>query len=341
MKILAIESSCDETSVAIINEKKILSNKTFSQIKLYKKFHGIVPQMSSRSHLDYIPILLEQCLYESGLMLRELNIISSTGGPGLIGSLMIGVMYAKSIAISLNKKFIAINHLEAHALTINLNSNYHLYPYLLLLISGGHSQIIIVNNFGKYSLLGNTLDDSVGESFDKVANMLSLDYPGGPIVEQYAKQGNSRAFIFPQPLIKDNKCNFSFSGLKTSVLYTIKKYFFLSKQIKYDICASFQYTITEIILNKLKKSIKLFNEKHPHSKNIVVSGGVASNKYIRSVLNYNIKSIGYNIFFPPTFLCGDNASMIAYVALERIKRGNISKLSFQPKSQWSITNISY
>jgi len=215
------------------------------------------------------------------------------------------------------------------------------YPYLLLLISGGHCQIVIVENLGKYHIIGKTIDDAAGEAFDKTAKLLGLGYPGGPIVEKYAKNGDEKAFDFPKPLLKKGECNFSFSGLKTAVRNQINKLEKISEKNKSDICASFQYTVSKIINHKIRESFKLFNSKFPHSMNVVISGGVAANQYIKNKLSENINALGYKLFYPPVNLCTDNAVMIAYAGIERLNNGDYSNLDFEPKSRWNLDNITY
>ena len=217
MIILGIETSCDETAVAILNsDNHILSNKLFSQIDIHKKFGGVVPEIAARSHVEFLPHLVEEAFEEAKISIKDIDAIAATGGPGLIGGVMVGVMYGKTLASCMNKKFIAINHLEGHALVPKMTENIE-YPYLLLLVSGGHCQIVIIEELGKYSIISRTIDDAAGEAFDKVAKLLNIGYPGGPIVEQYAKKGNERAFEFPKPMLKKAEYNFSFSGLKTAV----------------------------------------------------------------------------------------------------------------------------
>ena len=341
MKVLSIETSCDETAVAIIDDKKnVLANKMLSQVDLHQKFGGVVPEIAARSHVEFLPQLLEETLLESSITLEDIDAIAATGGPGLIGGVMVGVVYAKTIASIMKKKFIAINHLEGHALVIRITEDIN-YPYLLLLISGGHCQTIIVEKLGIYQIIGRTLDDAVGEAFDKVAKMLNLGYPGGPIIEKFAARGNEQAYKLPKPLMKKGERNFSFSGLKTAVRNQIAKLNNINDQKKSDICASFQYTIAEVLNSKLMESVKLFNKKFTNSKNVVVSGGVAANLYIKSRLVNSMNELGYRLFSPPIKLCTDNAVMIAWAAIERLKRGESSSLNFEPRSRWQLDEIAY
>jgi len=341
MIVLGIETSCDETAVAIVDDKKnIYSNKIFSQVHLHKNFGGVVPEIAARNHVEILPSLLEDAFKEAHLSRDSIDAIAATGGPGLIGGVMVGLVYAKTIASALNKQFIAVNHLEGHALIPRMTENID-YPFLLLLVSGGHCQILVVEDLGKYIVIGKTLDDAPGEAFDKVAKMLGLDYPGGPIVETKAEYGDDQAYIFPKALVKEKNYNFSFSGLKTAVRNQINKIENITEKNIADICASFQHTVSEIINSKVSESLKLFTKTFPNSKSVVISGGVASNKYIRSRLSNNIKNLGYRLYFPPIDLCTDNAVMIAYAGIERLKNGHYSNLDFQPKSKWNLEDIVY
>ncbi|WPX97116.1 tRNA (adenosine(37)-N6)-threonylcarbamoyltransferase complex transferase subunit TsaD [Candidatus Bandiella euplotis] len=341
MIVLAIETSCDETAVAIMDENRnILGNKVLSQTNLHEKFGGVVPEIAARSHVEFLPQLLEDTLAEANLKLNSIDAIAATGGPGLIGGVMVGVMYAKTIASVMKKKFIAVNHLEGHALAVRITEDVE-YPYLLLLISGGHCQTIIAEDLGKYHVIGRTIDDAVGEAFDKVAKMLDLGYPGGVVVERFAQFGDEKKYVFPKPLIKKGEHNFSFSGLKTAVRNQIIKMESISEQDKADICASFQYTVAEILNTKLIEAAKSFSSKFPNSKDVVISGGVASNLYIRGKLGISMDDLGYRLLYPPIDLCTDNAAMIAWAAIERLERGCSSNLCFKPKSRWQLNEITY
>ena len=340
MLVLGIETSCDETAVAVVKNNRILSNKVFLQADIYKEFGGVVPEIAARNHVEILPHLLEKALKEAKTSLTKVDAIATTGGPGLISGIIVGIMYGKTLSSAINKKFIAVNHLEGHALIPKMTEDLS-YPYLLLLISGGHCQIIIVETLGKYYIIGRTIDDAIGESFDKVAKLLDLGYPGGPIVENYALKGNEKKFRFPRPLCKKNEYNFSFSGLKTAVRNQVNKIEILSKENIHDICASFQYTVSEILNFKILESIKIFNLRFPNSRNVVISGGVAANKYIRNKLNKSLVNFGYKLFYPPIGLCTDNAVMIAYAGTERLKNGSYSSLDFEPRSRWNLDEIQY
>jgi N6-L-threonylcarbamoyladenine synthase len=341
MKVLAIETSCDETAVAIIDGKQILANKIYSQIDLHREYGGVVPEIAARSHVESLPGLLEESFTQAQIAPAQLDAVAATGGPGLIGGVMIGVMYAKTIAAALKKDFIAINHLEGHALSPFLAEKPIVFPYLLLLASGGHCQIVVVSALGSYNILGVTIDDAAGEAFDKVAKMLGLGYPGGPAVEEMALQGDKDKFKFPKPMLNKGGCDFSFSGLKTAVRNVVAKQEFIDDEVKADICASFQDTVADIFLHKLAKATEVFKGMYPEGKDIVIAGGVAANNYIRGKLVGKFAKIGYNVSAPPLALCTDNAVMIAYAAYQRLLQGDKSDLSFAPLSRWPLDKIKY
>ena len=334
IKCLAMETSCDETAVAIVNSnKEIVINELFSQN--HSKFGGVVPEFAARQHTE----ILNNMVQELDIDFSSIDCLAVTSGPGLIGGLLVGVMFAKGLASTLKKPLYAINHLEGHALTTRLTDNTPL-PFLLLLLSGGHSQIIIAKNVSSYIQLGISLDDSIGETFDKVANMLGLGYPGGPHIEKCALQGDKDRFTFPIPLANSKCCNFSFSGLKTAVRLKILELPSPSKQDIADISASFQWTIVKIIKLKLQYAIHQFLTQFPHAKHIVVSGGVAANQYIKKHIEEIAFQHGLILHTPPISLCTDNAVMIAWAAIERIKN-NVAptKLDFSPRSSWPLHSL--
>lgn len=340
--VLGIESSCDDSCVAIINaNKEILSNIVISQNNEHAQYKGVMPEIAARSHIKNLQYAANVALKEAELSVNDLDCIAATSGPGLIGGVMIGSTFGKSIASVLHKPFIAINHLEGHALAPQLTENLH-YPYLLLLISGGHCQLVIVKNLGSYKVIGKTLDDAVGEAFDKVANMLNLGFPGGPLVEKAAINGDCYKYILPQPLSNRLNCDFSFSGLKTAVKILISKLGSLNEQKISNIAASFQYTVASVLKCKILIAIQKYENAFNHgicNKVIVLSGGVASNLYIRSVLTEAVNDVGYTLIAPPINLCTDNAAMIAYAGLERLRAGLISDLNFRPRARWSLEDL--
>jgi len=333
---LGIESSCDDTAASIVSsDREILSNIVLSQVKEHLPYKGVVPEIASRAHMNYLDFAIKQALLDANLSLDEISCIAATGGPGLIGGIIVGTMYGKAISSVTKKPYIAINHLEGHALTSRLVENIQ-YPYLLLLASGGHCQFIAVLSLGEYMLLGQTLDDAVGEAFDKVGKMLGFDYPGGPAIEKFAKNGDHKRFKFPKSMCDRKGCDMSFSGLKTAVrTLIIKEIENLSKQTINDICASFQFTIAEILKYKLSEAIKLY-EKIAQAKTIVISGGVAANQYIINELRNSLGGSDYKLFSPPMNLCTDNAAMIAWAGMERFLAGKFSNLDFCPKARWSL-----
>ena len=336
--ILGIETSCDETAASIIQESeegkvKILSNIVSSQFDVHKEFGGVVPELAARSHAEKIDLITKKALTESGIKIKDIDAVAATAGPGLIVCLSVGLNFGKAIAASLKKPFIAVNHLEGHALSPKLNSKLD-YPYLLLLISGGHSQFLSVENLGKYKRLGTTIDDAVGEAFDKTAKLIGIEFPGGPQIEEYAKQGDPNKFNLPKPIINRGGCNLSFAGLKTAVLKISKK--IKTKKEKFDLAASFQKTIEEILYKKSKIAFKEFKKINNNGNKFVVAGGVAANKKIRKVLESLCYEENFESIFPPTNLCGDNAAMIAMVGLERFKKKKFNKFDYPVKPRWAL-----
>ena len=337
--ILGIESSCDETAVALIRENnegtpEILSNIVSSQVDIHKEYGGVVPELAARAHVEKIDLIAKKALDESGVNLNDVDAVATTAGPGLIVCLSVGLNFGKAIAASLKKPFIAVNHLEGHALSPKLNSRIN-YPYLLLLISGGHSQYLNVEGLGKYKRLGTTIDDAVGEAFDKTAKLLGIEFPGGPQIEVLAKKGDPSKFDLPKPIINKGGCNLSFAGLKTAVLRITKK--IQTKQDKYDLAASFQKTIEEILYKKTKVAFREFKKINKSKKNLfVIAGGVAANKKIRAGLESLSKKESFESIFPPIKLCSDNAAMIAMVGLEKFKKKQFNNLDFSPKPRWQL-----
>lgn len=343
MIVLGIESSCDETAAAIVSDKKEILAETVLSQEEHKMFGGVVPEIAARSHLDHIDDIIEHTFKKAGLRIADIDAVAASSGPGLIGGVVVGVMAAKALAFTLNKPFVAVNHLEGHALVSRLTNNVE-YPFLLLLVSGGHCQILIVKGVGNYERLGTTIDDAAGEAFDKVAKMLRLGYPGGPLVEKAAALGNENRFILPHPLQNSGDCNLSFSGLKTAVRKIIESYsadnniehVILSQQDTADICAAFQKTAADCLLGKLAAAIKIFKNKYPQGKHLVVAGGVAANQYLRARIQ-NIADANQLIFAaPPLRLCTDNGVMIAWGGLERFQQGWTNELDFKPRPRWPL-----
>tara|TARA_B100002019_G_C21197338_1_gene562109 strand:+ start:38 stop:1111 length:1074 start_codon:yes stop_codon:yes gene_type:complete len=337
--ILGIESSCDETAASIIstNDHKnpiVLSNVVSSQVDVHKEFGGVVPELAARSHIEKIDWIVKKAINDSGININEIDAVASTAGPGLIVCLSVGLSFGKALASSLNKPFIAVNHLEGHALSPKLNSELN-YPYLLLLISGGHSQYLSVRNLGKYKRLGTTIDDAIGEAFDKTAKLLGIEFPGGPQIEILAKKGDPNKYELPKPIFNKGGCNLSFAGLKTAILKTSKE--IKTDQEKFDLAASFQKTVVEILHKKTKIAFTEFEKQaKPKEKKFVVAGGVAANKTIRNMLIKLCEENNYEHIFPPIELCGDNAAMIAMVGLEKFKLKQFDKLDHPAKPRWPL-----
>ena len=343
MLVIGIESSCDETAAAIVNEKReILGECLLTQLE-HKAYGGVVPEIAARCHLEHIDEIIEETFKSAGIKPCEIDAIAASSGPGLIGGVVVGAMAGKALALALDKPYIAINHLEGHALAPRLTNDVE-YPYLLLLVSGGHCQILIVKGVGDFERLGTTIDDAAGEAFDKVAKMLGLGYPGGPMIEKMAALGDENRFILPRPLCQTNDCNFSFSGLKTAVRKIIESYAednilehaILRKRDTVDICASFQKAATDCLVHKLQKAIVIFRTKYPHGKDVVVSGGVAANTYLRDRLKSLAKTEGLKFSAPPVKLCTDNGVMIAWAGMERALKGMYNDLDFKPRPRWPL-----
>lgn len=339
---MGIESSCDETAVAIISQdKRILSNIIQTQLSEHQPYGGVVPEIAARSHIDHLNRLIRLSLAEAKVDFDDLSAIAVTSGPGLIGGVMVGLMTAKAIAFARNLPLICINHLEGHALSVRLTEEVS-FPYLLLLVSGGHCQLLAVKGVGDYQRLGTTIDDAAGEAFDKTAKILGLDYPGGPAVEKAAEKGDPDRFKFPRPLKGREGSNFSFSGLKTAVLRERDKLILdnggeLSKQDICDLAASFQQALTDAILDRVQRGIKYYIDRYePKNKIFVVAGGVAANKSIKEQLALLCTEHGFQLKAPPAKLCTDNGAMIAWAGLEKFERKEFSGLETGAVARWPL-----
>ena len=339
LTFLGIETSCDETAASIVKEKsdgtgEILSNVVSSQIDEHKEFGGVVPEIAARAHVEKIEFIIKKAINESNLNLKNLDGIAATAGPGLIVCLTVGLNAGKAIAGSLNKPLVAVNHLEGHALSPKINKKIE-FPYLLLLISGGHTQFLQVNGVNNYKRLGTTIDDALGEAFDKTAKLLGIEFPGGPKIEEWAKKGDQNYFKLPKPIIKRAGCNLSFAGLKTAVLRISKE--LKNEKEKYHLAASFQKTINEILYEKTKVAMNEFLKVKQNNKNtFVIAGGVAANLTIRRNLEKLANEKEFISIFPPINLCSDNAAMIAWAGIERFKINLIDNLEFPSKARWPL-----
>ena len=336
--ILGIETSCDETAVALVQDDgndipKILSNVVSSQFDIHREFGGVVPELAARSHVEKINLIANKAIVESKIKINEISGVACTSGPGLIICLSVGLNFAKSLASSLNVPFIGVNHLEGHALSPKLHTNIS-YPYLLLLISGGHSQFLSVNGLGNYKRLGTTIDDALGEAFDKTAKLLGIEFPGGPKLEKFAEKGDPNKFKLPKPIINKGGCNLSFAGLKTAILRITKN--INSEQEKYDLAASFQKTIEEILYIKSKIAFKEFLKNSISKKSFVVAGGVAANKGIRKKLIQLSNENDFEAIFPDINLCGDNAAMIGLVGIEKYKLKKFDNMDLEANPRLAL-----
>ncbi len=338
MLVLGIETSCDETAAAIVDGTgTVHANIIASQVDEHRLYGGVVPEIAARSHLDHLDGIISQALTEAHLEFSDLDAVAVTGGPGLIGGVIVGVMTAKAIALAQNIPFIAVNHLEAHGLTVRLSHDVA-FPYLLLLVSGGHCQLLIAEGIDTFHRLGTTIDDALGEAFDKTAKMLGLGYPGGPAVEQAAKSGDPARFTLPRPMKGRPGCDFSFSGLKTSIRQTVATLppGKLETRDVNDLCASFQAAAGDVLVERCENAIKTFQSRFPIGDTLVVAGGVAANLYLRGRLEALSSQTGLNFVSPPIQLCTDNAAMVAWTGVEYFKQGRFDTLDFKPRPRWPL-----
>lgn len=332
INILAIESSCDETSAAVIRNGEVLSNFIANQ-KVHEQYGGVVPELASRAHQQNIIPVVEAALKKSGVSKEELNAIAFTQSPGLIGSLLVGCCFAKSFALGLNLPLIAVHHMQAHVLANFIGEPKPTFPFLCLTVSGGHTQIVLVEDYLKMKVIGQTLDDAAGEAFDKTAKILGLSYPGGPLIDKYAKEGNPKQFSFPEPQIPG--LNFSFSGLKTAILYfvqeqTKKEPDFIQSNMA-DICASVQHRIITILMNKLVKAAK-----ETGIKEVCIAGGVSANSGLRQAIKDYSEKYGWNYYIPEFQYCTDNAGMISITAYYKYLAGEFADLTVSPSARSSM-----
>jgi N6-L-threonylcarbamoyladenine synthase len=342
MIILGIETSCDETAAAVVTDRReILADVVLSQLSDHRPYGGVVPEIAARAHLEHLDGLIARAMSDAGLSFDQLDGVAATGGPGLIGGVIVGVMTAKAIAAVRGLPFVAVNHLEGHALTARLTDPSPeglAFPYLLLLVSGGHCQLLAVEGVGKYRRLGTTIDDAVGEAFDKAAKLMGLGYPGGPLLEKAAEGGDPGRFELPRPMKGRPGCDFSFSGLKTAVrnrLDELPPGPFDPVDIR-DLAAGFQAAVGDVMVDRCTRAIARFRAEHPEGNTLVVAGGVAANKYLRARLTALTEKLGFHFQAPPLKLCTDNAAMIAWAGVERLQLGQTDTLDFAPRPRWPL-----
>ena len=333
--VLGIETSCDETAVALIDDtRRVLAHVLFSQIDEHKLYGGVVPEIAARAHLLRLDRLIRRAMDEAGLGFGDLDAVAVTAGPGLIGGLMVGVVTAKMICMAANLPLVAVNHLEAHALTARFTDALA-FPYTLLLVSGGHCQLQVVAGVGDYRRLGATIDDAVGEAFDKVAKMLGLGHPGGPLVERAAAGGDSTRFALPRPLINQESANFSFSGLKTAVRQTILASSPDDPDFVGDLAASFQVAVADCLADRTRNALQMQGNE-PASRMLVVAGGVAANQAIRTRLDAVADASHARLVLPPPALCTDNGIMVAWAGIERLALGLTDGLDAPARPRWPL-----
>ncbi|WFU47279.1 tRNA (adenosine(37)-N6)-threonylcarbamoyltransferase complex transferase subunit TsaD [Sinorhizobium terangae] len=343
LRILGIETSCDETAASVVLREKdgsgrILGDVVLSQLEEHSAYGGVVPEIAARAHVEALDTLIEEALLRAGVKLDDIDAIAATSGPGLIGGLIVGLMTGKAIARATGKPLYAVNHLEGHALTARLTDGLT-FPYLMLLVSGGHTQLILVKGVGDYERWGTTIDDALGEAFDKTAKLLGLPYPGGPAVEHMARTGDPKRFDFPRPLVGDARLDFSFSGLKTAVRQAAQSLEPVTEQDIADICASFQRAISRTLKDRVGRGLKRFKAEFAtvEQSALVVAGGVAANQELRATLQELCDRSGFRFVAPPLQLCTDNAAMIAWAGAERLAGGLAADgLDVAPRSRWPL-----
>jgi N6-L-threonylcarbamoyladenine synthase len=339
--VLGIETSCDETAAAMLDgEGHILAEAVLSQFAEHAPFGGVVPEIAARAHLRYLSEQVRLTMARAGVAFSDLGGVAATSGPGLIGGLIVGCQFGKGVAIASDVPFVAVNHLEAHALTARLPGLVEggaPFPYLLLLLSGGHSQCIAVTGLGRYVRLGGTVDDAVGEAFDKVAKLLGLAWPGGPELERAAASGDPSRYAFPRPMIRRPGCDLSFSGLKTAVAQTLQRAgSTLTDNERADVAASFQRAVVDVLADRAGNAMKMMRDRFPAAELLVVAGGVAANASVRDSLGEAARLQGFRLVAPPVRLCSDNAVMVAWAGIERLRRGRDDPLDVNARPRWPL-----
>ena len=344
MIVLGIETTCDETAAAVVERRadgrgRIISNVVLSQIADHAAFGGVVPEIAARAHVEALDLLISRAMREAERGFHQIDGVAAAAGPGLIGGVIVGLTTAKAIALVREKPLIAVNHLEAHALTARL-TDYVPFPYCLFLASGGHTQIVAVRGVGDYVRLGTTLDDAIGEAFDKTAKLLGLGYPGGPQVEKEAKFGDAGRFALPRPMAGRIDCNFSLSGLKTALRLEAEKIAPLTDEDVADLCAAFQQAVVDVVADRLRGGLRMFRDTFGMPSSLVAAGGVAANEAIRKILHRLAFEAGTVLVLPPPELCTDNGAMIAWAGAERLALGLTDTLDVPPRARWPLSEVS-
>ena len=343
MIILGIETTCDETAAAVVErtddgQGRILSNVVLSQVSEHAEYGGVVPEIAARAHVEALDTIIATAMAEAKLSFEALDGIAAAAGPGLIGGVIVGLTTAKAIALTHAKPLIAVNHLEAHALTARLTDATP-FPYCLFLASGGHTQILGVHGVGDYVRLGGTVDDAIGEAFDKTAKLLGLGYPGGPLVEKEAARGDPKRFALPRPMAGRQGADFSLSGLKTALRLEAQKIAPLSDEDVADLCASFQQAVVDVVMDRLRAGLRMFLDRFGTPTALVCAGGVAANQAIRKVLHRVAFEVGTTLVAPPPALCTDNGAMIAWAGAERLALGLTDTLDVAPRARWPLDQL--
>ena len=337
LTVLGIETSCDETAAAVVRGAApgpgaILSNVVAGQVAEHRPYGGVVPEIAARAHVEVLDRVIERALGEAGVSLGQLDGIAATAGPGLIGGVAVGLTTAKALALATGKPLIALNHLEAHALTARLTDGVA-FPFLLLLVSGGHCQLLVCEGVGQFMRLGTTIDDAAGEAFDKTAKLLKLGFPGGPAIEVAARAGNAKRYRFPRPLLEEDGFDFSFSGLKTAVRRAVEADAMTAASVR-DVAASFQAAAVEVLVERTRKAMRAVRARG--ISRVVVAGGVAANKSLSAGLADAARSEEFDLVVPPVALCTDNGAMVAWAGLERLALGLVSELDFGARARWPL-----
>jgi N6-L-threonylcarbamoyladenine synthase len=341
LTVLGIETSCDETAAAVVRGTvpgpgEILSNVVYSQIEEHRPFGGVVPEIAARAHVELLDVVIARSLNDAGISLADIDAIAVTAGPGLIGAVMTGLLTGKALSLAAHKRLVCVNHLEAHALTTRLTSGTE-FPFLLLLVSGGHCQFAAVEKPGSYRIYGTTIDDAIGEAFDKTAKLLNLPYPGGPAIEALARNGDPKRVRLPRPMLGRDNADFSFAGLKTAVHHAIRSN---NGFCAADVAASFQQSVIDIVLDRTCFAFGRFRFDYPDDvPRFVIAGGVAANAALRQALNELCEAERFSIDSPPVSLCTDNAAMVAWVGIERASAGAFDDLSFAPRARWPLQDL--